>query len=47
MRGLLFGFWLGQGLVIGFVMWLRGFALGLHIGSFDRERLADVFFLNA
>ena len=24
-----------------------GFALGLHIGSFDRERLADVFFLNA
>jgi hypothetical protein len=24
-----------------------GFALGFHIGSFDRERLADVFFLNA
>ncbi len=24
-----------------------GFALGLHIGSFDRERLIDVFFLNA
>ncbi len=24
-----------------------GFALGLHIGSFDRERLSDVFFLNA
>ncbi len=28
-------------------MWLQGFALGLHIGSFDRERLSDVFFLNA